>query len=234
MPKMKKKYVLIFDSETTQAGRAFDVAWILLEKNYPFKEIDRQAFIIRDYCNEPLFSLNGATGQNNHFSARSLAKRTENYRVMLRDNERSLISVECLNARLAMLCSNYNPEFYAYNVEFDWNVLIKSGIRTDFFKVKKCLMQSAVQLLLPRKSFKLAALKAGNFSPKNFMQFSAEKVYSYIIGKPFAEKHTALEDCEIEVEIYKYLARQKKAVDITRSTDWKAISLPVVYASLHE
>lgn len=233
MAKMKKKTVLILDCETTQHNHIFDVAFILVEQNAPHREIMRAAYILEDYCKEPLFSLNGVTGKENHFSSKSLARRTQGYRDMVKRGERQIISVAQFNAVLGVLCANHNPTFYAYNTKFDWQMLKNSGIRTDFFKVKKCLMIEAQQLLLPRISYKKTALAGGFFSAKNFMQFSAERVYSYILGYPIKEEHTAMEDVLIELEIYKYLKRQKKAVNYNLGVDWQGISLQDVYATVH-
>lgn len=237
MAKMNKRYVLIFDCETTQSGKIFDAAYIVLEKNAPFREVERFACILSDYCKEPLFSLNGKTGGDNHFSTASLQKRTQAYRDMLKDGRRVLCTKEHLNARLGMLHAKYNhPTFYAYNAKFDWQCLKNSGIAVDnIFKEKRCLMESAVRLLLPRSSFHRFALQNGSFTAKNFLSFSAEKVHQYITGNPdFKEAHTALEDCKIEADIYRYLARQKaKSVPMGVRIDWQSISLANVYNNLH-
>jgi hypothetical protein len=51
----------------------------------------------------------------------------------------------------------------------------------------------------------------GQKSPKGNWKTSAETAYAYLIGEAqFVEEHTGLEDCKIELEIYKACKKQKK------------------------
>jgi len=141
-----------------------------------------------------------------------------------------------INAELALIACNYNPTFVSYNLQFDWGACLKSGIPVDkFFKSSECLMLRCAELVLPRRGYKMECLKRGWFSTRNFQKFSAESVYKYVSGNyAYIEPHTAMEDLETcEKQLFLWMLRQKQSFK-NNPIIWKDISLPAVYAALHD
>ena len=100
----------------------------------------------------------------------------------------------------------------AYNINFDKRALnnslrycTKSSVRwffpfgTDYF----CIWGMACNSLMNTKTFVEFAVKNGLVSDSDNLVTSAESCYKYITNKvDFIESHTALEDVEIEVDIF--------------------------------
>lgn len=108
-------------------------------------------------------------------------------------------------------------EVYAYNASFDTRVIRKLAEQTGNSnpledKNIECLWLWSTQTLMLQKNFKKFAKRWNLLTPKGNYKTSAEIAYAYLINDPdFVEEHTALEDCKIELEIYKACKKQKKA-----------------------
>lgn len=100
-------------------------------------------------------------------------------------------------------------EVYAYNMPFDQRVVKKIAHEYNLKnpledKKLECLWYWSTQTILQKKSFRDFADKHNLKSDKGNYKTSAETTYAYLIDQPnFVEEHTALEDCKIELEIYK-------------------------------
>lgn len=227
---MKKRYYILVDIESCQDGTIFDYAHLVVDKRG--REYERLACVVRDNCTKPLFSLN----DNSFFSTRSLKRRTQHYRELIKAGKRTIREVVSINAELALIACKYNPTFVSYNLQFDWNACLKSGIPVDkMFKSSECLMLRCSELVLPRLGYKLGCLKNGWFSAKNYQKFSAESVYKYVSGNyDYIEPHTAMEDLETcEKQLFLWVLRQKQSFK-NNPIIWKDISLQAVYAALHD
>jgi hypothetical protein len=236
---MKKanKYFLLLDCESTQPCEAnnrqshvFDFAYLLIRKS-DFAIIEQGAYILRDFCNEPLFY--SSSDKNGIWSKKALPDRTEKYRQMLRTGQRELITVPQLNAVLMMINCNYSPVLMAYNLSFDYSLGLNSGLVLRFFKEKQCLMKMAIQIYLKRRGYWVFCLRNNLLSEKNFLRFSAQAIGGYL-GIQGNEPHTALEDLlEWEYPILCNVLRQHKKHDPNFKLDWQSLSLPFVYNQLH-
>ena len=108
-------------------------------------------------------------------------------------------------------------EVYAYNARFDSRVIEKMANELKLDNPledvdMECLWFWSTQTIMLKSSFKKFAKRWNLLTPKGNYKTSAEVVYAYLVDDPdFVEEHTALEDCRIELEIYKACKQQKKA-----------------------
>ena len=111
----------------------------------------------------------------------------------------------------------------AHNARFDYNalnntctILNNSEKKCYFFPFKTpiwCTFTMAQQIYKNRPTYKKYC-EDNNYICKNGqVRLTAEVLYRFITNtEDFQEKHTALEDVQIEVEIFKHIMRQHKKI----------------------
>lgn len=119
---------------------------------------------------------------------------------------------------LKKLIETYNiSAIAAYNIRFDLNALKTTAkkFKVDISFLDKLeiidLYHMACQALQGNESYQMFCYETGRVSEKGNINSNAEAVYSFISGNnSFEEDHTALSDCLIEFQIYKWLLSLEK------------------------
>jgi hypothetical protein len=209
----KKQYFLIVDTETTQSNMVADFAAVIVDKKG--NVVAQCAVLVREFYldqqNHPLFHSKDADplwGQAN------LPKRYDNYDAMLDKGTRMLASVNAINNWLSKVAGKYAPTLAAYNLSFDLDKCIKSGIDLTSFDRSFCLWQAAYTKWGTSKKYRQFILDNHFFKPPTAfgnMSYStnAETMARFILGAELPdEPHTALEDIIFyELPIFKALSK---------------------------
>ncbi len=209
----KKQYYLIVDTETANSVNQplpYDVGYAICDRS-------GHIYLKRSFMVAEMFLDNKDLMTSAYYN-----EKIPKYWDDLKAGKRVMKSI--LNIRKQMLADmkEYNvTKVGAYNMDFDKRALnnilrylTKSRFRwwfpfgTEYF----CIWSMACQVILSTKTYIRWALKEGLESDAGNIQTSAEACYKYITKTPtFEEKHTGLEDVEIEVEILaKCFATHKK------------------------
>lgn len=107
----------------------------------------------------------------------------------------------------------YNASFDIRELNYSWQVLTgeKNFLPTDLEIYD--LWTQACETIGQKKKYKKWCEKHELLTPKGNYKTSAESMYSYLSQKPkFEEKHTGLEDCYIELEIFKAIKKERKKI----------------------
>lgn len=195
---MKNKIVL--DTETINLANPFifDIGLIVVDKNG--KTISQHQFIIKEiYDNKPLFET--AYYKNNR----------EYYERILREKIAKKLLLKKVLKEIQKIIKKYEIiEIFAFNSAFDENAI---AYTTKFFGVKNPLEQiifkdirKLAKLIYITNEYKDFIEKNNLYTPKGFKKTTAETTYQFITQNPnFVEHHTALRDCEIELQILNYI-----------------------------
>lgn len=130
----------------------------------------------------------------------------------------SVAAIENINKTIQEIVELYNvSSIAAYNINFDIGAIKhtweKHGLKTFILDGMKIIdiYHMACQALKGNDNYIVACVENGRVSPKGNVNSNAEAVYSFITNNSsFKESHTALEDCIIELEIYKWVLEQEK------------------------
>lgn len=202
--------ILTLDTETIGLeGHVYDIAWCIhdkhghinLSRNYLIKEI----------------MTDGKKMTGAYYSKKTYT----DYIPMLDNNEISLISWRKMQKQFLKDIAEYNVNVLAaYNLAFDsralkeTNKLLTGGHR--FLNCKPKLLdiwRFACLTILNQKAYKYRADKNGWKSKAGNYRTTAEHAYKYITDHAeYKEKHTALQDVLIEIDILTQCYRQKKKI----------------------
>lgn len=214
----KKQFFAILDTETTMVDTVADFAIIIVDRK---GEIFTQCAVLVNghYGTHELFHDKNA---NDIWGYVGLNRRKENYALMLSSGVRMVASVNAINNWIAKAVGKYNPTLTAYNLAFDKDKCLKTGINLEF-KDSFCLWQAAVGNVCNTKDFKQFVLQNHAFNNttehgnKTF-KTNAEIVCGYLNGEFITEPHTALEDArDFELPILKHILNKR---------DWKKKIVP--------
>ena len=223
------RYWLVLDCESSMDRHVIDFGALLYDRKTS-KVLNQCGLIINDFYSKEKLFYNSDGGL---WGIKNLKKRELAYTNMLDNGDRMLASVAGLNKWLQKIGAVYgdNLTLTAYNITFDLNILSNSGVILPSVNTQ-CLWALACHFFASRKGYVKFCVKNKFFTPKLNMRTSAEIMYSYLIDNPdYVEPHTALEDCYIELEILKYILRQKKPLKST-AYDWRKWQLPIVIERL--
>lgn len=194
-----KKYYMVLDTETVSTARIpFDIAYTIIDRKG--NVVEKKRFLVADLFNTPM-------GQHllvhDDFSKNKISR----YLSMI-NNGVSPTYFSTIREEIRSTVKRYNCIVCAYNAQFDYECLTNFaqslGFK-NFFKSSTIiwdLWNVAVSLLVNSRNYVKFCLENGFYNEKGNLKTSAEVVYRYITkNTDFVEKHTALEDTEIEAEI---------------------------------
>lgn len=222
----KSNIYMLIDIESTQAAHAYDVAICLVNKGIVIHEL---SCIIEDFYQEPLFS-----GGFGYFSRQSLAKRTANYAKMLKDGSRILCSINHANRWIQKAILTYGDRLIltAYNLDFDAGIAQNSGIQLPENIRSFCLWNLSVKLFAHRESYIKFCFKNKHLTGKFNIVTNAEVMSDYLRGYHIREKHSAMEDLQLqEIPILLYCLRQKKGIK-AKPYNWRDHTLHIALETL--
>lgn len=230
----KKDYFLLIDTETTQDSLVADFAAIVVDRK---GNIIKQCAVLvndifTDQDNHPLFY----TSDNDKlWGKENLPKRYNNYNNMLKGGTRMIASVGAINRWLDKVNNKYNPILTAYNLSFDINKCVKTGIDLAQFNKQFCLWHAAVIRWAHTKKYRKficdnhlfnAPTMFGNMSYKT----DAETMAKFVTSNPRMENepHTALEDIlfyELPILLKLIKNKRKKEFLNPKPFDWKKVQV---------
>lgn len=230
-----RKIFAILDIETvTDARLAFDIAWILcdskgniLEKhNYLVSEIVNSPFVM------PLLRRD-----------RFMKNKCQMYVDSIVSNGIPVLSLQTISSIFNDSVNHYGTRNHraklvmcAYNAYFDYTVLNdnmqcyygENFINNDVEVVD--IMTMALSTLCNTKKYVQWCIDNNFLTEKENVKTNAQTVYAYLTNNvDFVEKHHALDDCDIEKDIFFKARRYKKklhthfASPIFRCLEWQNV-----------
>lgn len=195
----KKQYFLIVDTETTIDNMVADFGAVVVDRKG--RIYDQIAVMVdgifTDMQNHPLFYVEGSDPL---WSKESLDRRYNQYSKMIKNGTRMIASVNAINLWLAKVLGKYNPTLTAYNLAFDSNKCLNTGIDLAMFADRFCLWYASQDKWATTKAYRDFILenhyfnnvtKHGNMTYKTNAEVMARFVTGVMLDD---EPHTALED----------------------------------------
>ena len=212
---MQKTVIGIIDTETTIDGKAVDVGIVLADKKG--NVLKTLAVMVKEFYfdreNHPLFYM----PEDEFWAKKRLPARYASYDRMIDNGARMVATVPAINRWIAKAVSEYNPIWTAYNWNYDFNVMNRTGIDTNIMERHFCLWHAAAHKYVKNKAFRQFILdghhfnnrtKAGNMTFKT----NADVMAKFILqDQDLAdEPHTAFEDAlHYELPILKDVLKAK-------------------------
>lgn len=140
--------------------------------------------------------------------------------------------------------NTHDIDLWSYNADFDYSAFMNNILFTEkknpFERNKEfedyldrnyfCIQAFAVDVLLNRPSYKEFCLNNAIWTDSLNYYTNAETAYKYVSRDlDFIEEHTALSDCECELEILKACKKQKKKHRQRRAgAIWQRLNNPIL------
>lgn len=226
----KKHYFITVDTETTQAGKVADFAAVITDRK---GNIMAQCSVLIDgVFNSPtdkLFSV--LKNDGSAFSPDRLESRYNAYFDQLANGQRMLASVPAVNRWLYKAILQYDPILTAYNIAFDLDKCLKTGIDLSGFTNKFCLWYRAASHWGKTREYRKFILDNHLFNPPTqhgnmSYKTNAEIMAAFVQGgEVITEPHLALEDVlYFELPILNRLIQLysvKKLIEPTTAYNWQ-------------
>ena len=205
---MKKNVYAIIDTETANGLKnplCYDVAVIIFDKKGT--ELFRKNWLVSNvWNNERMFK-----------TAYYAWKRP------LYDNiEKEIVNTYTFISEMNDIIDNYQVNFLlAYNLKFDLNSINKTVERFTYnskFNTENVeyidVWNVAIDIIMNNNSYKSFCRENGFISDAGNYKTSAEICYRFLTNIiDFDESHTAMDDCEIEKEIFMTCVKRKKKIE---------------------
>lgn len=219
------KSYLILDTETTNnfaSPLVYDLGYVVCNKRG--RVIRKESLIIAEiFLDKKLMEF------------AYYAKKIPQYVEKLKRGESRLVTLEEAKAEIDFVINKWHIEkVCAYNAGFDTNALrttiryvTKSEAREFFPSTVEvwCIWNMSCQTLCNNAKYYNFCAKNGFVTSKGNIQTSAEIVYRFLTNKlDFDEKHTGLEDAEIEQKILHKIMKMKIFPEIKKGINracWK-------------
>lgn len=230
---MKKQYFLTIDTETTQDQLVADFAAVITDRDGNI--LNQCAILVdgifTDYEKHPLF-FDSTAPPDALWSKSGADRRYAVYQNMVNSGQRMVASVNAVNGWLNKAILAYNPALTAYNLAFDRDKCIKTGIDLTGFKTSFCLWYAAYAKFAHTKKYRQFALDVHAFNaPTKFGNMSfktnAETMARFVLGNPGLEDepHTALEDIIFyELPILNAVIKRRsisKVIESAKAYNWR-------------
>lgn len=204
---MQKKFYMILDCETVADARVpYDVAYILIDR--AGNVIERFNALTAETMNNPTMRF---ILEKDNFAAHKAG-------FYLTNTPAEIMPFTQIAAHVWAMIQAFNAVVVAYNVKFDYRVLNAYSRKLDgcdFFP-PECeiwdMWTMALYSICASRNYAAFCDAHDMRTDKGNRKSGAEAVFAYLQNNPeFEEAHTALADCEIEVQIFlAILARKKK------------------------
>ena len=205
---MKKNVYAIIDTETANGLKnplCYDIAVIIFDKKGT--ELFRKNWLVSNvWNNERMFK-----------TAYYAWKRP------LYDNiEKEIVNTYTFISEMNEIIDNYQVNFLlAYNLKFDLNSINKTVERFTYnskFNTENVeyidVWNVAIDIIMNNNSYKSFCRENGFISDAGNYKTSAEICYRFLTNViDFDESHTAMDDCEIEKEIFMTCVKRKKKIE---------------------
>lgn len=222
----KKKYVIVFDTETCNSivvddkldlsqSLVYDIGWQVVDLHGNVYE--RRSFVIYETF----------VGMKDVMTSAYYANKIPMYEKQIKSGDRLLVRFSTMRKKFIEDMKTYGTNIVgsAHNARFDYNALnntirylTKSSQRyffpygTELWDTLKMARQTFGKESRYRKFCERNGYMTKHKVPQ--VRLTAEILYRYISGNNnFEEKHTGLEDVEIESEILWAMIRKHKKMD---------------------
>lgn len=225
-----RKVFAILDIETiTDARLAFDVAWIV--KDSKGNTLEKRNYLVREVMDTPFASI---LIRRDSF----MKNKADFYMDGIAFNSFDIASLWdiCVDFDNISVRHNAKVAMCAYNAKFDYSVLndnMQAYYGMDFFESTYevvDIMTMALATICDTNKFVRWCQLNNMVTEKGNIKTSAEVVYAYLTrDSDFVEAHHALQDCEIEADIYfkarKYRKKHHKqfAMPVFHCKEWKKV-----------
>lgn len=225
-----RKVFAILDIETlTDARLAFDIAWILFDSKGHM--LEKHNYLVSEIYDAPFFNM---LVRRDSF----MKNKAQFYMDGIAFNSFPIYSLVSISDIFNDAAKRYNAKLVvcAYNAKFDYTVLndnMQNYYGLDFFNQDVevvDIMTMALATICDTNKFVRWAMINGFVTEKGNVKTNAETVYAYLAqNASFVEAHHALQDCEIEAEIYfkarKYKKKHHKkfANPVFACKEWKQV-----------
>lgn len=226
---------MIVDTETTQDGLVADFGAVVCDRKGNI--VNQCAVLVggifTDPDNHPLFFTSDPDGI---WSKDGQDRRYKAYDRMLNSGSRMIASVNAINNWLGKAAAQYQPILTAYNLAFDLDKCVNTGIDLTFFNGSFCLWHASFAAWAHTKAYRKMVLDLHAFNPPTRFQnmsfkTNAETMARFCLNQPFLEDepHTALEDViYYEMPILRKLCRTKSnrwLLDNRVRADWRKVQV---------
>jgi len=218
----KKQYFMIVDTESTINNLVADFAAIIVDsKGIIHNEC---AILVKGIFDQ--YDLFHNTDLEGIWTRRNLESRVTAYTEKLKTGKRLFTTVDKINAWLEKANTKYAPTLTAYNLAYDANLCDGSKINLAQFSERFCLWHAATGNICNTRKYHQFALenhyftkptKLGNMS----ILTNAECVAHFVRGKKDIEPHTAREDLDFELDIFKHLIKKRKYKQGITPYNWR-------------
>lgn len=227
---MTKKVFAVLDIETiTDARLAFDIAWIV--KDSKGNTLEKRNYLVSEIMETPFASI--------LIRRDSFMKNKANfYMDGIAFNSFIIMSLEDIMYEFRDIATRYNAKVVmcAYNAKFDYTVLndnMNAYYGVDFFDSDVevvDIMTMALATICDTNKYVRWCQLTNHVTAKGNVQTNAETVYAYLTrNAEYVEAHHALQDCEIEADIYfkarKYRKKHHKqfAMPVFHCEEWRKV-----------
>jgi len=206
--------ILVLDTETCgnvniDDSFCYDISFIVCDMLGNI--YDKFAFVVADYFLDDEM-------MNTAYYKDKMPKYWED----IENGTRELKRLNTIRHILHTVCKeNDIHKMYAYNVKFDYDVLLKSTRLTNSSKYRYFLPYNMEimdilkygYMLARETEYKKFCQENGYLTKNGRPQTKAEVVARYLFDNNFQEEHKGLEDCEIEHKILCELAKRYPNID---------------------
>lgn len=225
-----RKVFAILDIETiTDARLAFDIAWIV--KDSKGNTLEKRNYLVSEIMETPFASI---LIRRDSF----MKNKADFYMDGIAFNSFVIMSLEDIMYEFRDIATRYNAKVVmcAYNAKFDYTVLndnMNAYYGVDFFDTDVevvDIMTMALATICDTNKYVRWCQLTDHVTAKGNVQTNAETVYAYLTrNAEYVEAHHALQDCEIEADIYfkarKYRKKHHKqfAMPVFHCEEWKQV-----------
>lgn len=227
---MTKKVFAVLDIETiTDARLAFDIAWIV--KDSKGNTLEKRNYLVSEIMETPFAPI---LIRRDSF----MKNKADFYMDGIAFNSFVIMSLEDIMYEFRDIATRYNAKVVmcAYNAKFDYTVLndnMNAYYGIDFFDSDVevvDIMTMALATICDTNKYVRWCQLTDHVTTKGNVQTNAETVYAYLTrNAEYVEAHHALQDCEIEADIYfkarKYRKKHHKqfAMPVFHCEEWRKV-----------
>lgn len=225
-----RKVFAILDIETiTDARLAFDIAWIV--KDSKGNTLEKRNYLVREVMDTPFASI---LIRRDSF----MKNKADFYMDGIAFNSFDIMSLASIQCDFMNIAARYDAKVVmcAYNAKFDYSVLndnMQAYYGMDFFdsnvEVVDIMTMALATICDTNKYVRWCQLN-NLTTEKGNVKTNAETVYAYLTrDAEYVEAHHALQDCEIEADIYfkarKYRKKHHKqfAMPVFHCEEWRKV-----------
>lgn len=227
---MTKKVFAVLDIETiTDARLAFDIAWIV--KDSKGNTLEKRNYLVSEVLDTPFASI---LIRRDSF----MKNKADFYMDGIAFNSFDIKSLDYIADDFCGIAARYSAKIVlcAYNAKFDYSVLndnMNAYYGIDFFNEDVevvDIMTMALATICDTNKYVRWCQLTDHVTAKGNVQTNAETVYAYLTrNSEYVEAHHALQDCEIEADIYfkarKYRKKHHKqfAMPVFHCEEWRKV-----------